>query len=537
MRADSYLSALFPEEIKRRPLSKSRFDFERSLKKALSAGCKGIIFPEDFLDHKEISLFVQKAKKEGLIPVFQISAARFRAKQSQLAQNQESKSAKAGAPYPVINILFEDPQSIPFAAIKNSGFSRFLFTCAVTKRNRKTDMKKILPAEILKNMEFYFPYKKRLSDPFLTPRQVYQFAKKQKNALRLCPSDIYDSRIAFDMDLEPLALPFATNQISAPGQGAAQGQTNAQTQSENRRRELDFSIIIPSYNNKQQLLNSLEALAKQDYPSRKFEIIVVDDGSSDETLRAVQGLLGRQKDKNWTIFYFPRVFPRVSGDARFRAGIARNLGAKYAKGKILAFLDADILTPPFYLQTLRKEHEKADVILLKRYHLKPSAPIESLLKDSGFDHEKLKPYWQIEEKSYWGLFYEKGFQNAKAPWKYICTYGLSLSKKDFIEAGRFGRSFLYYGFEDIDLGYRLYKSGKSFLLSDLKVYHQPPDRNRHEHRNSFLSRHKTLSRTAKIFFYRRLDPMIYRELKIYMRQERGLSYFFPKRKPNLLKKH
>ena len=142
------------------------------------------------------------------------------------------------------------------------------------------------------------------------------------------------------------------------------------------------------------------------------------------------------------------------------------------------------------------------------------------------DPKKLKKNSYIEEKNYWGAFYKKGFKDSSPPWKYVCTYGLSLSKKDFMDYGRFNTNFTGYGFEDIDLGYRLYKAKKNFLLSDTICYHQPPERNRREHK-SFLTRHSQLSKTAKIFFYNHLNPEIYEQLTVYMKQERGLSYFFP----------
>ena len=92
--------------------------------------------------------------------------------------------------------------------------------------------------------------------------------------------------------------------------------------------------------------------------------------------------------------------------------------------------------------------------------------------------------------------------------------------------GRFNRNFIGYGFEDTDLGYRLYKANKKFLLSGIRCYHQPIERNRKEHK-SFFKRHNQLAKTAKIFFYNHLDTEIYEHLTVYMKQERGLSYFFP----------
>ena len=105
-----------------------------------------------------------------------------------------------------------------------------------------------------------------------------------------------------------------------------------------------------------------------------------------------------------------------------------------------------------------------------------------------------------------------------------------------MDYGRFNTNFTGYGFEDTDLGYRLFKAKKKILLSNISCYHQPPEKNRREHQ-SFLKRHSQLSKTAKIFFYNHLDPEIYEQLTVYMKQERGLSYFFPSLRKSVFPKH
>ena len=479
-----------------KPVKKSPFDFKRSLQKALSGNYTDILFDEQLLDDRNLHDFFNDVLKSGLKPALQISSPTFQNKKEQFNQlNQRYRDSLS------FNIIFEDLNSLPLKDIKVF-LPKISLTYVVTKKNKNIQLKQKLPEELLKQTGFYFPYKQSLFDPFLTPGQVHRFIKRQ-GKVRPCPYEIYDRRIAQDMDLEPDYLPFAENKIPK------------------KNKDIFFSIVIPSYNNGTQLANTLKYLAHQNFPRDKYEITVVDDGSTDHTKKAVKLFIDQHPSLNLKAIHFPRVIERKNGDARFRAGLARNLGVKYSQGQFLAFLDADILTPPDYLKRLEKEHEKAEVILLQRYHLKSNAPIKNLF----FDPEELKGWRYIEEKNYWGTFYKKGFDQVKSPWKYICTYGLSLSREDFQSVGAFGKNFTFYGFEDTDLGYRLFKKNKTFLLSDIHVYHQAPDQRQQKHNPS--QRYSQLSKTAKIFFYRHLDPEIYEELKIYMSQQRNLYYFLP----------
>lgn len=85
------------------------------------------------------------------------------------------------------------------------------------------------------------------------------------------------------------------------------------------------AVIIPAYNHKEELCRTLEALFSQTY--KDFEVIIVDDGSTDNTHQALTQWLGRIK----------LLRTQNSG-----APAARNYGAKQATGEFLLFLDADV---------------------------------------------------------------------------------------------------------------------------------------------------------------------------------------------------
>ena len=94
------------------------------------------------------------------------------------------------------------------------------------------------------------------------------------------------------------------------------------------------SIVIPAYNCADQITDALNSILEQTY--KNYEIIVVDDGSSDSIENVIKS------------FNAPITFLRQSNGG---AAVARNTGMKHARGKYIAFLDADDIWLPEKLQT------------------------------------------------------------------------------------------------------------------------------------------------------------------------------------------
>jgi UDP-glucose:(glucosyl)LPS beta-1,3-glucosyltransferase len=104
---------------------------------------------------------------------------------------------------------------------------------------------------------------------------------------------------------------------------------------------MTVSVIIPTYNEENEIVECLESLGEQSYDD--FEIIVVDDGSTDRTIDVLNSLS--------TIHYPPSTLFRQKHKG---AGAARNLGAIKAKGEILVFVDADMTFEPDFISNLVK---------------------------------------------------------------------------------------------------------------------------------------------------------------------------------------
>src|SRR5579871_5771350 len=101
--------------------------------------------------------------------------------------------------------------------------------------------------------------------------------------------------------------------------------------------ELDFSVIIPTRNRPQQLSQCLAALASLDYPRDRFEVLVIDDGST----QPLESVISDWKS---------RVPVRLLIQSNTGPATARNRGAAEARGGWLAFLDDDCRAAPGWLK-------------------------------------------------------------------------------------------------------------------------------------------------------------------------------------------
>jgi glycosyltransferase involved in cell wall biosynthesis len=100
-----------------------------------------------------------------------------------------------------------------------------------------------------------------------------------------------------------------------------------------------ISAIVPTYKDGARLTLALESIATQTYPHAKLEIIVVDDGSNDDTAQRVAAFAATSPVST---FYFVQ--------ANAGPAAARNHGIRMARGDVVAFLDADDRWQPTKLE-------------------------------------------------------------------------------------------------------------------------------------------------------------------------------------------
>jgi glycosyltransferase involved in cell wall biosynthesis len=109
------------------------------------------------------------------------------------------------------------------------------------------------------------------------------------------------------------------------------------------------SVIVPVYNNPPGITSCVSAILRQTYPADLYEIIVADNGSTDGTRAAAERFRSER----------PRV--RVVVEDRIRSSYAaRNRGLRDARGRILAFTDADCSPAPGWIEgSVRALEERA----------------------------------------------------------------------------------------------------------------------------------------------------------------------------------
>ena len=125
-----------------------------------------------------------------------------------------------------------------------------------------------------------------------------------------------------------------------------------------------ISVIVPAYNEDQNIGKCLESLSHQTLPRDSYEIIVVDGGSKDRT---------REIASEYADMVFIQTSKKVGG--------ARNDGAQKARGEILATTDADCIIPPDWLSVIAAAFDRDQEIVQL---FGPVTPMEGGIKNHLF---------------------------------------------------------------------------------------------------------------------------------------------------------
>jgi|GEM_PF-4843956 len=139
---------------------------------------------------------------------------------------------------------------------------------------------------------------------------------------------------------------------------------------------LDASIIIPTFNRETSLRYTLTSLMRQTHPATRFEVVVVDNESSDGTPQMLANL-----DPPYKLNYV-----RKEKQRQFESAGTRNLGARLARGDVLIFLDDDMIVPDRFIENHLKFHTRHDnfAVLGKMLYLEDNQKLSDALIASDF---------------------------------------------------------------------------------------------------------------------------------------------------------
>jgi glycosyltransferase involved in cell wall biosynthesis len=199
---------------------------------------------------------------------------------------------------------------------------------------------------------------------------------------------------------------------------------------------MDFSVVIATKDRQEYLRRTLESLEGQTH-APPFEVIVIDNGSADETKSVVDACAGRS------------VPVRYLTEPQPNRGNARNRGAQIAAGRYLLFCDDDVWLPPGWIAAHEAAQEGDDEVV--------NGPI---LNVPSYDARPLPTLAN----------YSRAF---------LCTCNASLSREAFFRAGGFDETFDLYGWEDTELGVRLRQTKCRWKFAwDAFLWHvKPPAEN------------------------------------------------------------
>jgi GT2 family glycosyltransferase len=211
---------------------------------------------------------------------------------------------------------------------------------------------------------------------------------------------------------------------------------------------MELSVVIPTHNRPGTLRNTLAALGSQTLAADRFEILVVDDGSDQAVRDDVRALCEAL---------------RASLIEKPQGGLAsaRNRGAEGATGEILHFLDDDVIPAPDSLEQHLSSHaaEPESVAVVGALPFPPHVKLDAFL-------------WYIERSGHYDLYKHPDKYAGGAPPMPPMNGNSSIARELFFRVGEYDESFRQYGSEDLELGYRLARSGVRFVYNPRAVgYH------------------------------------------------------------------
>ncbi len=231
---------------------------------------------------------------------------------------------------------------------------------------------------------------------------------------------------------------------------------------------MDFSVVIPTYNRLDMLLRVLDALERQvDAPP--FETIVINDGSKDDTDR----VLSQRK----------RIVFRTQPNGG--PGRARNHGVSLAQGKLVVFIGDDTVPEPRFLAEHARVHRESN-----------DDPLTACLGYTGWPRGERVTAFMDYINDFGLQFGYRLIQHGEVvPFNFFYTSNISIDRR-LLADHPFDTTFPSAAWEDIELAYRLDALG-------LKIHYNAHAVTRHYHPmnvDTFARRQYTVGKSGAIFY-------------------------------------
>lgn len=213
---------------------------------------------------------------------------------------------------------------------------------------------------------------------------------------------------------------------------------------------MDFSIIIVNYNTFELTKNCIQAIFKN-FAQEKFEIILVDNNSSDQSVEKLQDIFGVK-------------IKIIANKDNLGFGKANNQGAKSAKGKYLFFLNSDTMVTTNILELIKKEFEQNKELGI----ICPKLVLEDG-QEQDYAYGKFPKIINLVSNKFFNSKFE--ILNSKLFVDWVSGAAMIVRKDIFDKVDGFDENIFMY-FEDIDLCKRIKDLGyKIIYFLDTSIIH------------------------------------------------------------------
>ena len=230
----------------------------------------------------------------------------------------------------------------------------------------------------------------------------------------------------------------------------------------------EFSVVIPTHNRLEVLAEVIRALEFQD-GAPEFEVVVVDDGSSDGTAAHLATLVARGTIR----------FLRTIRTPHVGLAAARNAGVRASRGTHVYFIDDDVVPAPGCIAAMLRHTGFApnDVHVGELRNVRLAAVRSLLAASRAVDFKGFSPLDELcEFHSMYAaakVLFSGETSSPPAVWWAVITGGnLCVPRTALSAVGGFDESFTHWGPEDADLCYRLFRSGITARYhDDCRLFH------------------------------------------------------------------